>query len=124
LWKPESIELLKENVKQYSPQAIKAVLDWAKSELHTNRTVREADSPFMWSHPVCQNQLQNVETIVLKWVLMTDGWSLEPGAWNVKTLMCTECKAVTCREYYCTNFVRESWVTSDWLVADKPVKEV
>jgi hypothetical protein len=27
LWKPESIELLKENVKQYSPQAIKAVLD-------------------------------------------------------------------------------------------------
>jgi len=24
--------------------------------------------------PVCQNQLQNVETIVLKWMLMTDGW--------------------------------------------------
>jgi len=51
LRKPKNIDLLKESVKQYSLQAIKAVLDGAASDLHNSRTVGEADSPSMWSHP-------------------------------------------------------------------------
>jgi hypothetical protein len=37
--------------------------------MHDSRIIAQANSPDMWSHLICQNQSQNSETMLLKWVI-------------------------------------------------------